>query len=326
MPARAWSFAVVRSTVRALLSAVLVGAVCAGAGLTHEAQAQRPFQTLDPLYQGEQAQRTFYDGLAVSALIDYRPTGLLQSSSSTGVGQRSAVSLAGRVDYALLPQVDVAAIVDLSGGIGTGPVALRWLIVKPFWTNEGTDYAVRIAVDPASEGGLGFRQTDVAFLSSSDLTPLVSTDFAIGLRRVRAGVNAELLDDTGTFDNTMALLLDGDRIRVIGTEMHVYWGVNFHYDLAGSNVAVALLAEGATYRYVETDAAQNLPGAFEGAENRVRSGIGWLQLGLDFDRPSFQLSPHVALPLVVWGDVQGESVRSGPRPNKVRVGLNIMLR
>ncbi|MEL7169970.1 MAG: hypothetical protein AAGN64_11545 [Bacteroidota bacterium] len=325
MPARACSFAVVRSTVRALLSAVLVGAVCAGAGLTHEAQAQRPFQTLDPLYQGEQAERTFYDGLAVSALIDYRPTGLLQSSSSAGVGQRSAVSLAGRVDYALLPG-GCSGDRDLSGGIGTGPVALRWLIVKPFWTNEGTDYAVRIAVDPASEGGLGFRQTDVAFLSSSDLTPLVSTDFAIGLRRVRAGVNAALLDDTGAFDNTTALLPDGDRVRVIGTEMHVYWGANFHYDLAGSNVAVALLAEGATYRYVASETSESLPEAFDGPENRVRSGIGWLQLGLDFDRPSFQLSPHVALPLVVWGDVQGESVRSGPRPNKVRVGLNIMLR
>ena len=161
MPARAWSFAVVRSTVRALLSAVLVGAVCTGAGLTHEAQAQRPFQTLDPLYQGEQAQRTFYDGLAVSALIDYRPTGLLQSSSSTGVGQRSAVSLAGRVDYALLPQVDVAAIVDLSGGIGTGPVALRWLIVKPFWTTAppsrrriawARDSTVRIRPVPRQRG------------------------------------------------------------------------------------------------------------------------------------------------------------------------------
>ncbi|MEM6783717.1 MAG: hypothetical protein AAF624_08290 [Bacteroidota bacterium] len=326
MRASACSFVAARSTVRALLGAVLVGAFGAGGGLGTSAHAQRPFQTLDPLYQGEEAQRTFYDGIAVSAAIDYRPTGLLQSSSASGVGQRSAVSLAGRVDYALLPQVDVAAIVDLSGGIGTGPVALRWLIVKPFWTNEGNDYAVRIAVDPASEGGLGFRQTDVAFLSSSDLSPLVSTDFAIGLRRVRAGVNAALLDDTGAFDTTAALLNDGERVRVIGTEMHVYWGANFHYDLAGSNVGVALLAEGATYRYVETNVTQNLPDIFEGPENRVRSGIGWLQLSLDFDRPSYQISPHVALPLVVWGDVQGEAVRSGPRPNKVRVGLNIMLR
>ncbi|MEM8600658.1 MAG: hypothetical protein AAGF99_12120 [Bacteroidota bacterium] len=326
MRTRACSFVAVRSTVRALLSAVLVGAVCTGAGWLTDAQAQRPFETLDPLYQGEEAQRTFYDGFAVSALLDYRPTGLLQASSASGVGQRSAVSLAGRIDYALMEQVDVAAIVDLSGGIGTGPVALRWLIVKPFWTNEGTDYAVRIAVDPASEGGLGFRQTDVAFLTSSNLSPLVSTDFAIGLRRVRAGVNAALLDNEGTFDTAGSLFLDSERVRVIGTELHVFWGANFHYDLAGSNVAVALLAEGATYRFVEADVREEVPSPFDTSGDRIRSGIGWLQLGLDFDRPSFQISPHLALPLVVWGDVQGEAVRSGPRPNKVRVGLNIMLR
>ncbi|MEM8556619.1 MAG: hypothetical protein AAGG50_02140, partial [Bacteroidota bacterium] len=262
MRAPACSFAAVRSTVRALLSAVLVGVV--GVGLAVEAMAQRPFQTLDPLYQGERAQRTFYDGLAVTAALDYSPTGLLQASSASGVGQRRAVSLAGRIDYALMEQVDVAAIVDLSGGIGTGPVALRWLIVKPFWTNEGTDYAVRIAVDPASGGGLGFRQTDVAFLSSSDLSPLLSSDLAIGLRRVRAGVNAALLDDSGAFSDEAGLLLSEDRIRVIGTELHAYWGYNFHFDLAGSYLSVALLADGASYRFVEANPSEGEPSVLDG--------------------------------------------------------------
>ncbi|MEM8557508.1 MAG: hypothetical protein AAGG50_06765, partial [Bacteroidota bacterium] len=83
---------------------------------------------------------------------------------------------------------------------------------------------------------------------------------------------------------------------------------------------------GASYRFVEANPSEGEPSVLDGESDRVRSGIGWLRLGLNYDRPSFQVAPHLAIPLVVWGDVQGVAVRSGPRPNKVRVGLQVTLR
>ena len=120
---------------------------------------QGSFETLDPFYGGESARQTFFDGLAVSGEVTYRERDLLGLSEP---GAPAAdLAIAARIDYALLPQVDVSAVADLSGAARRGPLGLSWIVVKPYWRNESTDYAVRVAVDPASEGGLGFRQTDV---------------------------------------------------------------------------------------------------------------------------------------------------------------------
>jgi hypothetical protein len=299
-------------------AAFLLGASLA---LSAAPAAQGVLRTLDPFYQGESARRDFYGGLAVSGELSYRTSDPLRPAG--GPSAPSDLALSVQLDYTLLPQVDVAAVVDLSGGIGRGPTGLSWLVVKPYWFNDDTDYAVRIAVDPASEGGLGFRQTDVAFLSTTTHAPTLTSDFAIGLRRVRSGftVDEGALDVDGPGPSVPASLLAAERqVRVIGRELHATWGYNVLFDPGGSHVAVALLAEAGDYRLIPTGSDS------VGAEDRVRSGIGWLRAGVEWSRPAYQISPYVAVPLVTWADVQGEPIRNGPRPDRARFGLRLMLR
>jgi hypothetical protein len=286
--------------------------------------AQGVLRTLDPFYQGESARRDFYGGLAVSGEVVYRTADPLRPA---GGAAPNDVALSAQLDYTLLPQVDVSAVFDLSGGIGRGPTGLSWLVVKPYWFNDDTDYAVRIAVDPASEGGLGFRQTDVAFLSTTTHAPTLTSDFAIGLRRVRTGytVEEDALEPGSPIEpsggpGSSALLAAEGQVRVIGRELHATWGYNVLFDPAGSHLAVALLAEAGDYRLIPTGPEAT------GSEERVRSGIGWLRAGVEWSRPAYQVSPFLAIPLVTWADVQGEPVRHGPRPDRTRFGLRLMLR
>jgi len=312
---------------RAAVFAAL-GLLAPSAALAPSASAQG-IRTLDPFYQGESARRDFYGGLAVSGEVAYRTADLLRPGS--GPAAPNDLALSAQLDYALLPQVDVAAVFDLSGGIGRGPTGLSWVVVKPYWFNEDTDYAVRLAVDPASEGGLGFRQTDVAFLSSTTYGPALSSDFVIGLRRVRTGYT---LDPEAGLDGGLGLPADepegpgglaaalaaSDGVRVIGREIHATWGYNVLFDPAGSHVAFALLVEAGDYRLIPTG------GVADEGEERFRSGIGWLRAGLEFSRPSYQISPFLAVPVATWADVRGEPVRHGPRPDRTRFGVRLMLR
>lgn len=296
--------------------------------LAAPAQAQGTFQTLDPFYQDESARRDFYGGIALSGEVGYRQGSLLQPASEVG-SAAGTLALSAQLDYALLPQVDLSAIIDLSGGVGRGPVGLSWVILKPYWHNEGTDYAVRIAVDPASEGSLGFRQTDVAFLSTSALSPTLVSDFAVGLRRVSAGYDTNPLnvveaDPDGAF--TAALIANTDRVRLIGKELHASWGYNAVFDPGGSRISVALLGEAGDYTLVSAHATADETGQETASEERVRSGIAWLRTGLEFSRPSYQLAPYISVPLVTWASVRGEPVRHGPRPDRARFGLRVTFR
>ncbi len=302
------------------IACLFVAALAAGPAAT----AQGGFQTLDPFYRGEAAQRSFDGGFALSAEAAVRDADLL------GIAEpgtpASPLAFSGRLDYALLPQVDLSLVADLTGGVGRGPMGLSWVVVKPYWHNEATDYAVRIAVDPASEGGLGFRQTDVAFLSTTALSPAVTTDVALGIRRVRTGYTpaADEVLEAGTIGVGAEALLRGapgdGGVRVVGQELRVSWGYNVVFDPAGSRLSLGLVAEAGDYALVRTDATP------EDGPERIRSGIGWLRTGVEFSRPSFQLAPFLSLPLVTWADVRGEPVRYGPRPEKLRAGVRIMLR
>lgn len=291
------------------------------AGLAPDASAQGGFQTLDPFYRGEAAQRSFDGEFAVSAEAAVRDADLL------GIAEpgtpASPLAFSGRVDIALLPQVDLSLVADLSGGVGRGPMGLSWVVVKPYWRNEATDYAIRIAVDPASEGGLGFRQTDVAFLSATTLSPDVTTDVAFGIRRVRTGYTLAADDVVGTSGEEALFAAsragtDGG-VRVVGQELRVSWGYNVVFDPAGSRLALGLVGEAGDYALVRT-------GGPSGERERIRSGIGWLRAGLEFSRPAYQVAPFVSLPLVTWADVRGEPVRYGPRPEKLRAGVRVTLR
>ncbi len=293
-------------------------------GLATGASAQGGFQTLDPFYRGEAAQRAFDGEFAVSAEAAVRDADLL------GIAEpgtpASPLAFSGRVDFALLPQVDLSLVADLSGGVGRGPMGLSWVVVKPYWRNEATDYAIRIAVDPASEGGLGFRQTDVAFLSATTLSPDVTTDVAFGIRRVRTGYTLAAEDVAGTAggDALFAAGAGPDGVRVVGQELRVSWGYNVVFDPAGSRLALGLVAEAGDYALVRTGGPMG-ESAATGRE-RIRSGIGWLRAGLEFSRPAYQLAPFMSLPLVTWADVRGEPVRYGPRPEKLRAGVRVTLR
>ena len=297
------------------------------------------FQTLDPFYGGETARRGFYDGLALSGEIGYRGGDLL-GLTEPGAPAGGGVAVMGRLDYAVLPQVDLSAVVDLSGGVGRGPLGLSWVVVKPHWHNEMTDYAVRVAVDPASEGGLGFRQTDAAFLSSTALSPEVTTDFAIGIRRVHTGyTDAPLADGEAPLDPAGfpadgggdpgsvllfgggAALVAGERVRLVGQELRGMIGYNIVFDPAGSRLILGLVGEAGDYaRLSSRDDGEPDP------SKRIRSGIGWARAGVEFSRPSYQIAPYVSLPVVTWADVGGEAVRHGPRPDKIRFGLRATLR
>ncbi len=299
-------------------------------GLATGAAAQGGFQTLDPFYGGETASRAFYGDLAVSAEAAFRDGDLL-GLRAPGT-PASALALAGRLDYAVLPQVDLSLVADLSGGIGRGPLGLSWVVVKPYWHNEQTDYAVRLAVDPASEGGLGFRQTDVAFLSTTTISPEVSSDLSIGVRRVRTGyTNPDSLGpaaittgDVGASAGfAFAAVDDAARTRVVGQELRVSWSYSVRFDPAGSRLALGLSAEAGDYALVQSGVPDD---DVDPSSDRIRSGTGWLRVGLEFSRPTYQLAPFASLPLVTWADVRGEPVRHGPRPEKVQVGMRITLR
>ena len=282
------------------------------------ASAQRPIQTLDPFYQDEVAGRAFYDGFAVSGEAVYRPAGLLPGAP----GQRASGDLAvsASVDYALLPLVDLGLVFDLTGGVSRGPVGLSWVVLKPFWSHDGTDYAVRLAVDPASEGGLGFRQTDLAFLTTQRLSPVVESDFSFGFRRVRTGVQGAI--DPGPSAGLLAASAFDVRTRVLGKELHATWAYRFLLDPAESHFTVGVLGDFGDYALLETTAREE----DAGREVRLRSGLVWLRAGVSLQRPGYVMAPHLAFPAFVWGDVRGETSAQGPRPEKVRLGFRLTLR
>ena len=307
--------------MRSALPLVLLAAAAVlspGALLPAAASAQRPIQTLDPFYQDEVAGRAFYDGFAVSGEAVYRPAGLLPGAP----GQRASgdIALSAQVDYALLPLVDLGLVFDLTGGVGRGPVGLSWVVLKPFWSHDRTDYALRLAVDPASEGGLGFRQTDLAFLTTQRLSPVVQSDFSLGFRRVRTGVQGAI-DPNPAPDALTAAAFDV-RTRVLGKELHTTWAYRFLLDPAGSHLTLGVLGDFGDYALLET------AGREETAERevRLRSGLVWLRAGVSLQRPGYVAAPHLAFPVFVWGDVRGETSAQGPRPEKVRLGLRLTLR
>lgn len=299
------------------------------------AAAQRPFDVLDPFYQGESARRAFYDGFALSGEVNYRSSGPFQQNAEAD--QRGPLALSFRIDYTLVPQIDVSGIFDVSGGLvsqlGGGPVRLSWIVVKPYWHNENTDYAVRIAVDPTNEGGLGFRQTDIAFVSTSDLSPLISSDFAIGLRQAHVGYERLQVDEEGGTLGAEIAAADPAfvRTRAIGKEIHVMWGHNLHFDPAGSNFFLTLLGEAMDYDLVASRPFEEGDGEVTdetAAEQRssYRGGVGWVRGGFELNRPGYQVSPYASVPMVTWVDAEGESDTWGPRFQNLRFGLRLMLR
>lgn len=306
---------------RSLLLGLCLSALSAGPGA-----AQVP--GLDPFYQGETARPTFFGGVAVSGELAYRATDVF--SSALGTPADDGLEVAARLDYRLFQQVDLSAIVDLSGGLGPGPVRLSWLALTPRWRRGGTDYAIRIAVDPASEGG-GFRQTDVAFLSSTLASARLSSHFVLGLRRARVGFDRVVLDTE--VDPVLGDIEPREgrpgaaRTRALGREVHLAYGGSYALDPAGSGLSLTLHGEAGWYTLLQTTTDDTLPVPVDVTrEARIRGALGWARVALAFNRPDYVVEPSLALPVFGWSEVDGASSTRGPRLDGLRAGLRVMLR
>lgn len=304
--------------------------------LPAEAVAQRPFRINDHFYRNETARRAFFDRYAVTGEVGYSSGGALRDEGL--LTSDNDLVLSFRFDYQLLEQLDLSAIFDAVGSNVGNSVSLSWVVIKYYRYLEYSDYAFRLAVDPASDGRVGFPQVDLAFLYTSMLSPVVSTDFAMGVRRVNIGytefVPAQPIgqDDPLILNPKRPTLL---LTRAFGTELHLMLNYNVHFDPAGSNLFVAFLGEGGQYDVVDSPVSQRpssgslgdvAPDGGDAAAERAttyRGGTVWARLGMEFSRPSYQVSPFVSVPLQQW---QPEADGDSWPQSRLHFGVRLMLR
>jgi hypothetical protein len=140
---------------------------------------------------------------------------------------------------------------------------------------------------------------------------LLTTDFAIGLRRVNIGYlqltpPAEIPPGGNFVIRPRPQLLG---TRALGTELHGMLNYNLLFDPAGSNLFVDLLVEAGSYDLIETLIEANNGGsladvveASKEVEEKMsyRGGTFWARFGVEFNRPSYQISPFLAAPVKQW--------------------------
>lgn len=292
-----------------------------------ETLAQRPFTVHDPFYRSETARHVFYDGLAATGEVSYRTnvSGTLPSSTP-------AVGLSFRLHYRLAPRIDLNAFWDAAGTVSGRTIVLSWVGIKYYWSVDQFDYAFRLAVDPASDGRVGFPQLDIAFISTRSFSPIFSSDFAIGLRRVRKGYREFVPVGWTDLENTPLVVDRNPRYdvidtRAIGMELHFMWTYNLIFDPAASNLFVSLVGEGGQYSLFETrlDGAPREISSTDGAvDNEIgnldyRGGVVWMRSGIEYNRPSYQVIPFMSIPLKQWAPDTDEQAR-------MQLGLRLMLR
>jgi len=315
------------SAPRRLFMTGLLLFVIAGLGAS-TAAAQRPVRIYDPFYRDETARRTFFDRYAFTGEISYRPAGLLQSDGLRTPGA-DPLGLSFRFDYQFATRFDLSVLMDAAGNTSGRTLSINWIALKYYRTVEVTDYALRLAVDPSSDGRSGFPQMDFAFLYTTLMTPDLSTDFAVGLRRVRIGYHQLVPTDPlppPDPDDPIVSAQPADlevlRSRARGWEMHMMMSYNIHFDPAGSNLFVTFLGEGGKYDLVEWTSSTEITS--EDADRSVldyQGGILWVRSGLEIERPSYQFKPFLSIPLAQWAPEAGEWPRS-----RLHIGVQMMLR
>lgn len=297
--------------------AVLLSLAALVAAAPDAAQAQRPFQFYDPFYRGETARRAFYDGYAVTAEVSYRPAGSLQDGRQTFT--RDWLGLAFRLDYQLLAQVDLSGYVDAAASDAGRSLTLSWVALKYYNTVENTNYAFRLAVDPSLDGRVGFPQMDAAFISTTLHSPVLSSDYALGMRRVRKGYQQLVLSpNDGGSTEVPRPYIDSEVIytRAMGWEVHFMMQYALLLSAARSNVFASLLFHGGEYEFVETplngpaplpvaggasgETASDADARGDQAGTMYRGGVVWLRTGVEYNRPAYQVLPFVSLPLKQW--------------------------
>ncbi len=286
--------------------------------------AQRPVRLFDPFYRDEIARRTFYDRYAFTADVSYRPAGTVQGDGLPATSGDLGVSF--RFDYQLGPRFDLGALVDASGSNNGRTLALNWIVLKYYGTAETSDYALRLAVDPSADSRSGFPQADLAFLYTSPLGPAFTSDFALGMRRVRIGFQELVpveVEPPGEGDPLVTPLtrFEATYARAVGWEVHALMRYNMLFDPAGSNMFVALLGESGDYTLLEWG-----PGTATTSDTAARTttsyrgGVIWARFGLELQRPSYRLAPYAALPVQQWAPAE-----DGPRA-RFHAGVQLMLR
>ena len=336
-----------RTSAPRLFVAVGLALVC-GFGAA-DVQAQRPFLAHDALYRSETAERLFFDGYAFTAEVSYRRAGQVQDDGRPSIGA-NPLGLAFRLDYQLARRIDLSAIVDASGAsagasttVAGRSLSVSWLALKYYWTVDNSDYAFRLAVDPSLDGRTGFSQTDFAFLASTLLSPMFSTDFAIGARRVQRGYEryeppSEAADGDGAGEAPPPLLATSDPnilfTRAIGWELHLMMSYNVLLDPAKSNVFASLIVNRGQYQLsdfpmggeaeapAERTAAYGANALADGAPTftrEYRGGVVWVRTGVEYNRPGYQVAPFLNLPLKHW-------TPQGNHAPRVHFGVRLMLR
>ncbi len=300
----------------------LLGTLLLVPGATQEAQAQRPFGVNDPFYQSETARRVFHDGLAAAGEVAYRSSAPVPGSGVATSG--SPVSLSFRLHYALARRLDLNAYWD-AAGTNTGPtVVLSWVGLKYYWSVDNADYAFRLAVDPASDGRVGFPQADVALILTKALTPLFSTDFAIGVRRVRKGFRQFVPAGAFGGDDALGEVTSQSQFidtRALGTELHFMLSYNTIFDPARSNLFVALIGEGGQYELLESsfEGPFSIDDEDEFGRSHYRGGLVWARSGIEFNRPSYQVIPFMSVPLTQWTTEEDDEAH-------MQLGFRLMVR
>lgn len=317
----------------------LVLGVLVATGLApQDAEAQRPFRLSDPFYRNETASRDFFDRYAVTGEVFFQTGGALPEESGVTTSN-SDLSFRFRLDYELASRLDLSGIFEAVPGNGGRQLSMSWVVLKYYRYLEASNYAFRLAVDPSLDTAIGFPQVDLAFLYTTLYSPLLSSDFAMGVRRVNIGYGQLLPAEPVPAEGPFVIRPQPSLLttRAFGTEVHAMINYSLHLDPAGSNFYVGLLGEGGAYDVLESTQGNetneglrtvaDISNASDAAtqENQVayRGGAIWARGGIEFKRPNYQLAPYVSVPLQQWNPDNED----GEWPvARIHVGVQLMLR
>lgn len=288
---------------------------CIGMATTsvQESLGQGLIKTFDPFYLGESASRSFYDTYSVTAEVSYHPVAFLSSDiGSTGSqdsavpGTSSPLGLNMRLEYHLARQFDLGVYVDATGNTAGRSLDLSWVALKYYQRYENVNYAVRLALDPSSNGGSGFPQMDLGFLYHTLHSPTVASEYAVGIRRIQIGFQQLIQTSPPPLKEGDPIIISPQpdrqllRSQALGWEVHLKSGYNVVFDPAGSNLYVAFMGEGGSYDVVEWVVDDTVVGGGNRISQKYAGGIIWLRSGIQINRPTYMVSPHVSVPVKQW--------------------------
>ncbi len=309
--------------VKAAAFALIFAAVAPG--LARVASAQRPFQIYDSFYRDEKASRQYYDRFALTGEVAYNPARATPGEGLASI-RPDAFGYSVRFEYQLAEHFDLGVVMDAFGNEAGRSLGVSWVQFKYYRTVDQGDYALRLALDPASDGQGGFPQLDAAFIYSSLLSPEVSTRFTLGGRRVSVGYERLVPLDGPENPTQVSPLLPGYGIipaRAIGWEIHAVMAYIAHFDPGGSHIYFSLLGEAGSYELIDEvvpDAAVDGDDDEAGTSD-FRAGVIWLRSGLEYSRPRFVITPFIGLPLRQWEPEDGDWAR-----HRLQIGVRIMIR